>query len=55
MTSFGIEDHAAIVQRYPDVFRPNWWQRGKLSVGIGGAVALFLFGLPARYTVQPAI
>ncbi len=45
MTSFGIEDHAAIVQRYPDVFRPNWWQRGKLTIGIGGAVALFLFGL----------
>lgn len=45
MTSFGIEDRAAIVQRYPDVFRPNWWQRGKLTIGIGGAVALFLFGL----------
>lgn len=45
MTSFGIEDRAAIVQRYPDVFRPNWWQRGKFTIGIGGAVALFLFGL----------
>lgn len=45
MTSFGIEDRAAIVQRYPDVFRPNWWQRGKLTIGIGGAIALFLFGL----------
>jgi phosphonate transport system permease protein len=45
MNSFGIEDRAAIVERYPDVFRPNWWQRGKLTIGIGGAVALFLFGL----------
>lgn len=45
MTSFGIEDRAAIVQRYPDVFRPNWWHRGKLTIGIGGAIALFLFGL----------
>lgn len=45
MTSFGIEDRAAIVQRYPDVFRPNWWQRGKLTIAIGGAIALFLFGL----------
>lgn len=45
MSSFGIEDRAAIVQRYPDVFRPNWWQRGKLTIGLGGAVALFLFGL----------
>jgi phosphonate transport system permease protein len=45
MNSFGIEDRAAIVERYPDVFRPNWWQRGKLTIGIGGAFALFLFGL----------
>ena len=45
MSSFGIEDRAAIVQRYPDVFRPNWWQRGKLTIGLGGAVALFLFGV----------
>ncbi len=45
MNSFGPQDQAAIVQRYPDVFRPNWWQRGKLTIGLGGAVALFLFGI----------
>ena len=45
MSSFGIEDRAAIVERYPDIFRPNWWQRGKLTIVLGGAVGLFLFGL----------
>ena len=45
MNSFGFENQAAIVQRYPDVFRPNWWQRGKLTLGLGVAVALFLFGI----------
>lgn len=45
MNSFTVQDQAGIIRRYPDVFRPNWWQRGKLAVGIGLAVGLFLFGM----------
>lgn len=45
MNSFTVQDQADIIQRYPDIFRPNWWQRGKLAIGIGVAVGLFMFGI----------
>ncbi|XIA62765.1 phosphonate ABC transporter, permease protein PhnE [Bradyrhizobium sp. TZ2] len=45
MNSYSCENQAAIVQRYPDLFRPNWWQRGKVTIGLGVAAALFLFGI----------
>ncbi|WP_065749910.1 phosphonate ABC transporter, permease protein PhnE [Bradyrhizobium paxllaeri] len=45
MNSFSFENRAGIVERHPDVFRPDWWHRGKIAIGVGGAVALFLFGI----------
>jgi phosphonate transport system permease protein len=45
MNSFSFENRAGIVERHPDVFRPDWWHRGKITIGMGGAVALFLFGI----------
>lgn len=45
MNSFSPENQAAIVVRHPEVFRPDWWQRGKVALGFGAAVALFLFGI----------
>jgi phosphonate transport system permease protein len=45
MNSFSFENQAGIVERHPDIFRPDWWHRGKIAIGIGGAVALFLFGI----------
>ncbi|QWG21345.1 phosphonate ABC transporter, permease protein PhnE [Bradyrhizobium sediminis] len=45
MNSFSLENQAAIVERYPDLFRPDWWHRGKITIGLGAAVALFLFGI----------
>ena len=45
MNSFSFENRAGIVERYPDIFRPDWWRRGKIAIAIGGAVALFLFGI----------
>jgi phosphonate transport system permease protein len=45
MNSFSFENQAGIVERHPDLFRPDWWHRGKIAIGIGGAVALFLFGI----------
>lgn len=45
MSSFGFENQATIAERYPDLFRPDWWHRGKIIVGFGAAVALFLFGI----------
>jgi len=45
MNSFNFENQATIAERHPDVFRPDWWNRGKITVGLGAAVALFLFGI----------
>ena len=45
MNSFSFENQAGIVERHPDIFRPDWWHRAKIGIGIGGAVALFLFGI----------
>jgi phosphonate transport system permease protein len=45
MNSFSFENRAGIVERHPDLFRPDWWHRGKVAIGVGGAVALFLFGI----------
>jgi len=45
MNSFSFENQAGIVERYPDIFRPDWWHRAKIAIGIGGAGALFLFGM----------
>jgi phosphonate transport system permease protein len=45
MNSFGFENRAAIVERYPDLFRPDWWHRGKITLGIGAAAGLFVFGI----------
>jgi phosphonate transport system permease protein len=45
MSSFGFENQATIAERYPALFRPNWWHRGKVMVGLGAAVALFVFGI----------
>jgi phosphonate transport system permease protein len=45
MNSFSFENQAGIVERHPDLFRPDWWHRGKIAIGVGGAVALFLFGI----------
>jgi len=45
MNSFNFENQATIAERHPDVFRPNRWNRGKITVGLGAAVALFLFGI----------
>ncbi len=45
MNSFSFENRAGIVERYPDIFRPDWWHRGKIAIAIGGAAALFLFGI----------
>ena len=45
MNSFSFENQAGIVERHPDLFRPDWWRRGKIAIGIGGAVALFLVGI----------
>jgi phosphonate transport system permease protein len=45
VNSFSLENQAAIVGRYPDLFRPDWWHRGKITTGLAAAVALFLFGI----------
>lgn len=45
MNSFTFENQATIVERHPDLFRTDWWHRGKIIVGLGAAIALFLFGI----------
>jgi phosphonate transport system permease protein len=45
MSSFGFENQATIAGRHPDIFRANWWHRGKIIVGLGAALGLFLFGI----------
>ncbi|WP_028350807.1 phosphonate ABC transporter, permease protein PhnE [Bradyrhizobium murdochi] len=45
MKSFSSDAQAAIVERYPSHFRPDWWSRAKITIGLGTAVALFLFGI----------
>ncbi|MCA1390578.1 phosphonate ABC transporter, permease protein PhnE [Bradyrhizobium sp. IC3195] len=45
MSSFSFENRAGIAERYPDVFRTDWWQRGRIAILVGGAVGLFLFGI----------
>ena len=45
MNSFNFENQATIAERHPQLFRPDWWNRGKITVGFGAAVALFLFGI----------
>jgi phosphonate transport system permease protein len=45
MNSFDFDNRAGIAQRYPEVFRPDWWHRAKISIGIGSAIALFLYGI----------
>jgi phosphonate transport system permease protein len=45
MNSFGFENQAAIAKRHPELFRPDWWHRGKITIGIGAAAALFVFGI----------
>ena len=29
MNSFNFENQATIAERHPDLFRPDWWRRGK--------------------------
>lgn len=45
MSSFKFENQATIAERHPDVFRTDWWNRGKIIAGLGAAVALFVFGV----------
>jgi phosphonate transport system permease protein len=45
MNSLQFENQATIPERYPDLFRPNWRRRSKILMGLGAAVALFLFGI----------
>ena len=45
MNSFNFENQATIAERHPDLFRPDWWRRSKITIGFGAAVGLFLFGI----------
>lgn len=45
MSSLKFENQAAIAERYPEFFRPDWWRRAKIIAGLGFAVGLFLFGI----------
>ncbi|WKA31023.1 phosphonate ABC transporter, permease protein PhnE [Bradyrhizobium roseum] len=45
MNSFDFDNRAGIAQRYPEVFRPDWWHRAGIAIGIGSAIALFLYGI----------
>jgi phosphonate transport system permease protein len=45
VNSFGFENQAAIAKRHPELFRPDWWHRGKIAIAIGAAAALFVFGI----------
>jgi phosphonate transport system permease protein len=45
MNSFSFENQATIAERHPDLFRPDWWRRSKIIIGLGAAVGLFLFGI----------
>lgn len=45
MNSFNFENQATIAERHPHLFRPDWWNRGRIIVGFGAAVALFVYGI----------
>ena len=45
MNSFNFENQATIAERHPHLFRPDWWNRGKITVGFGAAFALFVYGI----------
>jgi phosphonate transport system permease protein len=45
MNSFNFENQATIAERHPELFRPDWWSRSKIVIGLGAAVGLFLFGI----------
>jgi len=45
MNSFNFENQATIAERHPHLFRPDWWNRGKITVGFGAAVAFFVYGI----------
>lgn len=45
MSALRFDNQATIAERYPEVFRPDWWRRSKIITGFGAAVGLFLFGI----------
>ena len=45
MNTFGFENRAAIAARHPELFRPDWRGRARITLGFGAGVALFLFGI----------
>ena len=45
MITLTPENHAAIADRHPEIFRPNWQRRSMIVTGLGAAVGLFVFGI----------
>jgi phosphonate transport system permease protein len=40
-----FENQATVAERHPEIFRPDWRRRSMIAMGLGAAVALFLFGI----------
>jgi phosphonate transport system permease protein len=45
MSTLKFADPASIAERYPEVFRPDWWRRSRTIAVLGAALALFAFGI----------
>lgn len=45
MIALNPENQAAIADRHPEIFRPNWLRRSMIVAGLLAAVGLFVFGI----------
>jgi phosphonate transport system permease protein len=45
VNSFHFDNQASVAERHPHLFRPDWWQRVKITAGFAAVVGLFVFGI----------